>query len=193
MRYAGMVLVAALLVGGCAALKQAKTDYDVGKSAPIADGELSPRAAADALIEPIKPFLPTPLQPLAGVAVTVLAAIGAWRRGRRIRLNQPASSNPITGSWGARIGLETLVQHVGTAAQGLYEVGPENSGLRRIWKVLVSAVLVILALPPVQTFALAHPGEVGGLMSALAVVAGLEKELSRVLPVKPPEPPTTSA
>lgn len=194
MRTTGMLLIVALLVGGCAALKQAKVDYDVGKTAPLAENEISPRAAADALVEPIKPFLPTPLQPLAGVAVTILAAIGAWRRGRRIRLAQVTTTSPITGPVGNAVGLETVVQHATTIIRGATEVGPEGSGLRRGWKVLLALIAGAAAastgIPAVREFIMSHPDAFGAFALIVSSLAGVEKEVSKVLPVKPSEPTT---
>ena len=182
-----MVLGVALVCTGCAVFKQAKADYDTGKTTALAAGELSPRSAAEGLVEPIKPFLPTPLQPLAGFAVTALAIFGTWKRGKRIRLEQPVSTNPIVGSWGQKLGLESVVQNVVTATRGAFEVGPEGSGVRRAWKVGVSVILALVAgvlvIPGAQTVVLSHPEITGTLTLLTSLIAGLEKEFSKVLPV----------
>lgn len=181
-----VIVVGLAFLIGCAAFKQAKADYDVGKSTPVEEREVTPLQSAHSLIDPLTPFLPVPFQPIAGVLIGGLTLFGTWQRGRRIRKTLPVSANPITGSWGQKIGLETIVQQVAATAQGLFEVGPENSGLRRAWKVVMAVILTILALPPLQTFLLAHPAQLGTFTAVLAGIAGLEKELSRVLPIQTP-------
>ena len=171
---------------GCAAFQQAKADYDVGKVTPMAEGEVSPSQAAHSLIDPIKDFLPTPVQPVAGVAVILLTVLGTWNRGRRIRKQLVSTPNPITGFWGQKVGLEAVVQQIASVAHGLFEVGPENSGLRRAWKIAISGLLAVAVLPPVQTFATTHPALLTEFLAALAAIGGLEKELSKVLPTAPP-------
>ena len=186
----GSLLLCGLI--GCAAVQQGKADYDLGKDTPLAQDELSPRDAAQRIVEPLTPFLPAPLQPLAGIAVTLLAGIGTWQRGRKLRKGQVLSSNPVTGHWGAKLGLESVIQHGASLLQGLYEVGPEGSGIRRGWKTLVSTSLALLSaaliLPQARAFIMGHPDIVGLVTLLSSGFAGVEKELSKVLPVvKPPE------
>ncbi len=183
MRQWKLLVGCVVLLMGCAALKQIKADYALGKETPLAEGEVSPREVATGLVDPVQPFLP---KPVPAVLLTALTLWGTWRRGRGLRTKDPTSVNPITGALGQRVGLEAIVQTVSSISRGV-EFGPEGSGIRRFSKILILGVLVIAALPPVQAFALAHPVEIGTLLGSLAALGGLEKELSKVLPVKPPE------
>ncbi len=185
MRHLWITGVCLTLLVGCAALKLVKSDYDTGKATPLAEGELSPVDAANGIVAPVIPFLPEPLKPVAGIAVVVLTAIGTWRRGRKIRQGQPTSANPITGNFGAKVGLEAIVQNIANISQGAFEVGPEGSGLRRAWKVLLTGAVAAVSIPAVQEAIAQHPTQMGTALAVVAGLAALEKELSKVLPVKP--------
>lgn len=177
-----------LTVAGCAWIQQAGKDVSVGKTAPLAEGEVSVGEAAHTLIDPIVPYLPEPVKPVAGVLVSLLALVGAWRRGRKIRLQQPASANPITGNWGKNIGVEKIVQVVTTAIRGATEVGPEGSGWRRAWKTILAggtaAIGLAATFPGFRELVTSNPTEFGTFVSLAALLGALEKEVSKVLPVK---------
>lgn len=171
---------------GCAAVQQAKEDYQVGVSAPVAEGEKTPEQAANELVAVIEQV------PYAGVAAPflypVLVGFARYQRGRRIRLQQPASVNPIWGNWGQKVGLEGITQLFANVSTAALEVGPDGSGFKRGWKMaaIVSLTLGagVLAIPAVKEFVIANPQIAAGFTLITGVLAGLEKELSKVLPVR---------
>jgi len=184
MRYLAGLAVTVMFLGGCSLLK----DYQTGRDTPLEAGELSPAAAAQPIAGTVGTFYPPATAPI----LALLTAFGTWRRGRRIRKELPVSANPITGTWGNQLGLESVVQNVSSMVTGLFEVGPAGSGLRRGWKVVLATGIASLALPLafqvpwVANLVATHSGALVGILGVLtALVAGAEKELSKVLPVKP--------
>ena len=116
-----------------------------------------------------------------------LALLGTFRRGRRIRKGLPTSVNPITGTLGAKIGVEAGIQGLSTLATGIFDVGAPGSGLKRGWKVLVAAAIpgLLLMVPAVKDLIAQNAEVLAGYMGIVtALVLGIEKELKRVLPVK---------
>lgn len=180
----GWMIATALTVGlgvvGCKVVD----DYQAGKNTPLAADEQSPSEQAHGLLDPLVPYLPDPVKPVAGPLVAVVAAVLTWRRGRRINAGKPVSTQgPILGAWGARV--QPLVEALSHVFGGV-EVGPEGSGIRRAAKVVVASAAVSLLVPQIGSFVAAHPAELGGFIGALAVALGLEKEVSKVLPTQPP-------
>ena len=195
-----LLLLVTMGLAGCALFGQARDDYERGKPAntPLAETELAPKDQSHNLLEPIVPFLPDPLKPAAGVVAGILTVFLTWQRGRRIRKNQPPSTNNYLGVIGnlgiGGMKLEGLLQFVTTAIRGVYEVGPDGSGVKRGWKVIVSLILALLTgsitIPAVREFVLHQPQIVGIVTLLSGLFAGIEKELSKALPVKPTTPST---
>lgn len=180
-----LCLAGALLFGaGCSVYK----DYQTGMDTPLAAGEISPKEAAKPIADAAGG-----LHPLAGpIVLAALTVFGSWKRGKRINAGIPSSSNPITNYWGIPGVLEKPIQNLSTVVRGLFEVGPEGSGLRRGWKVMVAGGLaalllpILLELPGVDRLIASHSELIGLILTAgTALIAGLEKKLSTVLPLKP--------
>ena len=165
-----------VMVGGCAVLKQAKSDYSVGESTPVAVGETSPSDVATSIVQPVVPFIPVPLQPLAGIATLAVTAFLTWKRGRTIRLGKTPTLAPET-NW-----IAGTLTAVGDVFKGIYEVGPDGSALKRTWKTAISTVIglvgVAVTVPAAKAFILGHPDIVGLLTVVSSTLAGIEKELS---------------
>ena len=182
-----VVLVGCLLLVGCATVEQARSDASLGLTTPVAEGEVSPQQQASE-VSGILQAIPV-VGPYAGLLGPLLVGFFGWQRGRRLRKNLPVSANPITGFLGNKVGLEAVVQQVTNLVEGLYEVGPENSGLKRAWKTGLNTLLAVgtgaLLVPDVQNFVLNNPNIVVGLTSLAALFGGLEKEASKVLPLPP--------
>ena len=172
------------LVVGCAALRQGKSDYDLGKNAPYEEGETSPSERAERLVGGFRdlPYV----GPVVPYAIIGLTGLFTWRRGRRLRKNLPTSKNPITGNFTT----EWFVQRLAEVSKGIFEVGPEGSSLKRGWKVALATGLagLIVQLPALQPMT----GDLD-LITAIVMalvsggIAALEKGLSIVLPTVKPE------
>lgn len=180
-----VIALSVLILGGCAAAKQAGEDLKTGLTAPLEQGETAPKDSARSLTD-IMSAIPY-VNVAAPVALPVLTWFFAWKRGRRIRKGLPTSANPITGKFGQQAGLEALVQHVSDVVAGITEVGKDGSGLKRAWKVgvitLGGLLGTALALPSVQEFLVAHPDIIASITLISSTLAGFEKKLSQVLPV----------
>lgn len=202
-----LLILCAGIMAGCATTKQGVEDYKMGATTPLqpvidpATGqpvldmagnpvmEQSPRQSVQPIIDVVSGIpVVGGYAPLIG---GLLAGIATWRRGRRIRKSQSISMNPITGHWGSSIGLEGLVQNLSNIITGIFEVGKEGSGLKRGWKVGLSTALSIgagaLTIPAVQDFVVSNPNIAATIVGLSALFGGLEKEVSKVLPV-PPKP-----
>lgn len=183
---------------GCAAVKQGIDDYKTGKSTPLVNGEVAPSDQAHAIIDPLS-GLPV-VGGFAPTAALVLTGLFTFLRGRRIRQANGAVSTPATGFLGSNTGIETVVQTVSNIVAGAFEVGPDNSPWKRAWKVLLSTAIgggtLALTVPAVKDFVVLHPGIALGISGASAIFAGLEKQLSIILPVAPataaPAAPTST-
>lgn len=184
MRKLIIVTLLACTVLGCAAIQQARQDAEVGYTAPLAANEISPQQKAQTWGSIIAGI------PYAGVAapfaVPVLGWIFAWRRGAKIRKQQPASANPITGQLGNALGAETIIQHIADVRAGVIDVGAPESSTRRTWKGIVIGALGIAASSGLQHIAGQAPSDVQPAIWALvsAVILGAEKWLQKVLPVQ---------
>lgn len=185
MRKTLILICAVALFSGCAMLKQAKDDYQVGKDTPIAEGETSPKDQAESIGKIIS-VIPGG-SPIAPYAVTALTGLFAFLRGRRIRKGMPVSTNPATGFLGSASGMEVIVQALSNVMTGVFEVGADNSPIKRAWKVSLASLLglgtVAVTIPSVQTFLLNHPQVVIGVSGISGLLGGLEKALSSVKPV----------
>lgn len=182
----GLLLVAALLIGGCASLKTAHEDFKTGATVPYEQGEVTPqeRSAQVTSVVSVIPGADILVGPL-GIGLTTLFT---WMRGRRIRKRRPESLSPITGYLGSKVGLEAIVQNLSNIVSGLSELGPDGSPLKRAWKVGLSVILGLagaaVAVPGFQEILISNPQVVAFVAGGAALFGGLEKAVSRVLPVK---------
>lgn len=162
-----IIVLLAVGLAGCAALNQAREDYQAGSQGPLTAGETG-------LIGLVQSVFPPASVP-AGVLLTTLFR---WRAGRRIRKGLPASSNPITGFIGQKVGLEQAVQLVADLRTGLFDsVGAKDTAVNRGWKLAVLGGLAWYA---------AHVSG-SNVVGLLSLVAGgmAEKATQKVLPVAP--------
>ena len=193
-RYMGVAVVALLILGGCAATKQAVEDTKAGLAAPVAPGERSPMAQGRKETEPLGSL------PYGTILVSVVGSLlGLWhanRKGREGRLGKvPVSTNPITGWLGSKVGIEGLIQGAANVAHFIFERGPDGSWLKRGWKGAVSVALpaLLLFIPGVRDWLLAHATDVQDMVTRLIAYLGTgtvtvlasEKGLSAVKPVAP--------
>ena len=179
------VVLALFVFTGCAAIKQGISDYNTGKGTPLAEGELSPEAQAKAITLPL-----SGLPVVGGFAPTIaigLTGLFTYLRGRRIRKSNGVSTVPATGFLGSTVGAEAVIQGVSNIIAGAFEVGPDNSPLKRAWKVFlstaISGVSIALTVPSVKDFIIANPGIALGVSGMAAFMAGLEKQVSIIKPV----------
>lgn len=186
--------VLVLAFAGCAALRQAAEDKRLSDATPLAAGEISPhdRAAKSA-----GPLASLPYG--AGTFAVPLATFGlawffGWRRGRKIRLNGlPASDKPVSGALGNATGIEGLIQHLADVAAGIFTFGKPGNALKRTWKgtLITAAGLALYPFVGQAIGTLQDHETAKNLWFAaplVGVLLGVEKWLSRVLPVKKSEP-----
>jgi len=193
-RYMGVAVAALLILGGCAAAKQAVEDTKAGLAAPVAPGERSPMAQGRKEAEPLGSL------PYGTILVSVVGSLlGFWhanRKGREARLGHvPVSTNPITGWLGSKIGVEGLIQGAANVAHFIFERGPDGTLFKRGWKGLVSFAIpaLLLLVPGVRDWLLAHATDVQDIVTRLIAYLGTgtvtmlaaEKGLSAVKPVAP--------
>lgn len=182
-----MVVCCVFLFVGCANIKQAAEDYKVGRSTELVNGEVAPKEQAKQISNAVG-VLPIPYaDKVATVLGGLLTFFFTWQRGRRIRAGQPPSTNPATGFLGNAMGLEVLVQNVSTAVVGAFEVGKDQSPLKRAWKVGLSTALAItgfaVTMPTFQAFVLSNPDVVAGIVGLSSFFGALEKQVSAIKPV----------
>jgi hypothetical protein len=192
MLFAGALIMLAV---GCASAKQAVQDYNTGKELVESGQVADPRVEAKEIVSQWTPFLPEPLKPIAAVFVSVLGAIGLRNRGKENRLNIPAGTMPILGSFGKKTRLEDALQLFAEVTQGATElVGSDGSITRRTWKMaLLSAIPVfLLQVPAIGEWAAANSANLLLLISGgTAVLGGLDKALQKTVTAQlPPAPPT---
>ena len=193
-RCVGVAVAVLLILGGCAAAKQAVEDTKAGLAAPVAPGELSPMAQGRKEAEPLGSL------PYGTILVSVVGSLlGLWhanRKGRESRLGKvPVSTNPVTGWLGSKVGIEGIVQGAANVAHFIFERGPDGSLLKRGWKGVVSVALpaLLLFIPGVRDWLLAHATDVQDMVTRLIAYLGMgtvtvlaaEKGLSAVKPVAP--------
>lgn len=188
-RNVGILVFSLVFLVGCASIKEAISDFRLGKETPLAADESSPADEAQSIAD-IAGALPV-VGPFAGTIATVLTGMFTWRRGRRLRKGMPTNSKPITGAFGGKIGLEGLVQTLSDLSKGVFEVGGDNSSLKRGWKVFLAAALGLgataAAVPSVGTLLAAHPEAAVAVTGLAGLFGGLEKALSKVEPVVTPK------
>jgi hypothetical protein len=182
-----IIIVCVFLFVGCAQLREATEDFKVGKSAELVNGEVSPKDSAKQISNAVG-VLPIPYaDKAAAVLGGLLTFFFTWQRGRRIRAGQPPSTNPATGFLGNAMGLEGLVQNLSSAVVGAFEVGKDQSSLKRAWKVGLSIALSVagfaVAVPDVQAFVLARPDVTAGIVALASFFGALEKKVSAIKPV----------
>ena len=193
-RHMGVAVAALLILGGCAAAKQAVEDTKAGLAAPVAPGELSPMEQGRKEAEPLGSL------PYGTILVSVVGSLlGLWhanRKGRESRLGKvPVSTNPVTGWLGSKVGIEGIVQGAANVTHFIFERGPDGSLLKRGWKGVVSVALpaLLLFIPGVRDWLLAHATDVQDMVTRLIAYLGTgtvtvlaaEKGLSAVKPVAP--------
>lgn len=185
MRKVIFVVMMVAVLSGCSLIQQAREDYTTGKVTPLSSGEVSPKDEANKVKDLIA-MLPfgEKAAPIAGGILTVWYTLV---RGRRLRKGLPYSPMPATGFLGKFSGLEAVVQETSNMIRGAFEVGADNSAWKRAWKVGLASVLGLASIASTnadfQTYLLAHP-DVGASIAGLAALfGGIEKQLSKVLPV----------
>ena len=193
-RHMGVAVAALLILGGCAAAKQAVEDTKAGLAAPVALGELSPMAQGRKEAEPLGSL------PYGTILVSVVGSLlGLWhanRKGQEARLGHvTVSTNPITGWLGSKVGLEGVVQGAANVAHFIFERGPDGTLFKRGWKGVVSFAIpaLLLLVPGVRDWLLAHTTDVQDIVTRLIAYLGTgtvavlaaEKGLSAVKPVAP--------
>ncbi len=185
-----------LFVAGCASIKQAKNDVEVGYTAPLADGEVTPLEQAQPIAATATGALVTALPIAAPFSIPIQGAIAsaaglffAWQRGRNIRKNQTPSTSPITGFLGHTTGLESAIQSVATVASGVTELFKENSSAQHAWQGILTGLAGVagaaVAVPQVGAIVSAHPeiyAWVGGIAGA---ANALQQALTQIKPIQP--------
>lgn len=185
----------ALLFAGCASIKQAKNDAQVGYTAPLAQGEVAPlveatpiaATATGALVAAIPIAAPFSI-PIQGAIASAVGLFFAWQRGRNIRKNQTPSTNPITGFLGNQTGLEAAIQSIATVASGVTEFFKEGSSAQHAWQGILTGLAGVagaaLAVPQVGAIVASHPeiyAWVGGIAGA---ANALQQALTQVKPIQ---------
>ena len=185
-----------LFFTGCAAFKQAKSDVEVGYTAPLAEGEITPleqaqpiaATATGALITAVPIAAPFSI-PIEGAIASVVGIFFAWQRGRSIRKNQAPSVNPITGFLGNKSGLESAIQSIATVVAGVTEFFKEGSSAQHAWQGILTGLAGVagtaLAIPQVGAIVSANP-EIYAWVGGIAGVANaLQQALTQIKPVQP--------
>lgn len=173
---------------GCAATKQAISDYQTGANTPLAVNEQSPAQEA-APITSVVSALPF-VGPFAGVIGTILIGFFTYRMGVAIRKNNnlvPAttvsSSNVATAILQAAANIFTGM--FTTASQ----VAPTTTGsvFQRVWKTALATVgagiTAALAVPSLATYLTGHPLADTILVFLSSGIMGIEKYLSSIQPI----------
>jgi hypothetical protein len=103
----------------------------------------------------------------------------------------------VTGALGKMTGIEGLVQEVSAIFKGAFEVGGDNSALKRAWKVGLATSVALVGFatvnPTLQQFLLTHPSIGLGVSAIAAFFGGIEKKLSTVQPVVTPTEQSSAA
>lgn len=186
------LIISAGILAGCSAVQQAKVDYDLGKETPVAADEKAPEEAAKEITDLVSAI--PGVGPLAPFFAPLLVGIARINRGRRIRKGLPHHPNPITGNLGKNLGVESVVQGLATFRTAMMELGPDDSGLKRAWKMGAASLLAIgtvaLTIPSFREYVVANP-VIAGIVALISAVFGwLDKDLKKVLPlVEEPTPP----
>lgn len=182
-----LILVLCGMLFGCAAAKQAVSDYQTGATTPLVNGEVSPSAQA-AVIGNTVASLPIPFAAPIGAAVTFIAGLWfTWQRGSSIRKNggapQATAATVSTTTNGVLQDVASIFSGMFTAASS---TAPTIIGTvwQRIWKTalatLAAGVATASTIPAVGTFLSGHPVYDGIFVAISSGVAGLEKALSNV-------------
>ena len=199
LKLSSILLVSALLFVGCATVKQAKDDAQLGYMTPLSAGEVSPQqegaqignavAGAITMAVPVAAPLAVPIE--AGVAA-IAGLFLAWQRGRGIRKQQEPSTKPITGFLGNKAGLEAVVQNVASVSQGVTELFKEGSTAQHAWQGLLTGLVGLagtaIMIPGVRQTLEFHPEFAAYVGGAAALFNGLQQALTQVKPVS--QPPT---
>lgn len=176
------LLLAIVMLAGCALIKQGVSDYQAGK-APVAEGEKSPQELASDIIGLIN-AVPV-VGNYSGALLPVLVGFFTWRRGRDKRLGRPSGLTPITGSLSTlgfgSFNLENIVKIATDTVHGAFEIGADGSAIKRSWKVFLSIALALtsgaLFIPGVKEFVLSNT-KVLAIVSVLAsFFGGAEKKI----------------
>lgn len=185
-------------VAGCAFFKQAGQDYQTGKTTPLAQGEVSPQQQSATLTNTISGI------PYVNIAAPFIA-IGApfifvWLRGRRLRQAQIAAAPGTTAVITHPTMVDDVLSFLSTIQNGLFEVGPDGSALKRGWKMTILSSLAVSAVPLIQTslipFVTAnHPAWMNGAILSLLIggLAAAEKAISKLIPAPSADSKATTA
>jgi hypothetical protein len=190
MKKVTVLLTVFVFLAGCAWLKQVNSDYQLGKSTPLAVNETSPADKAAAIKSSVE-AIPVPWAGSAATAIGFLATIlFTWQRGSQIRKTGAPSTtsttvNVVTGT----------VQNIADVLAGAFTmVGPNatttGTVLQRIWKVglaiVASGAVVASANTSFMAYLTAHPILSASFVAISSAVAGLEKAMSNVPTVTTP-------
>lgn len=190
----------AVLLVGCASIKQAASDYQTGKNTPLANSEIAPAQQAAPIAATVA-SLPVPFAAAAAPIVLFLATgFFTWQRGVQIRKN----NGQVQIAPAINVNMFTaIIQDVANIAAGAFST-PQNgstasSVLQRVWKValatIASAGTLAAASPAFMTFLTGHPVLDSVFVAVTSGIAGLEKGLSNVpvvasIPAAPSAPVT---
>lgn len=184
MKNAMLLIGLAVLLVGCASIKQAASDYQTGKNTALVSGEVSPADQAAPIASTVA-SLPVPFAAAAAPIVLFLATgFFTWQRGVQIRKNNgvPTVTPANTSFW------TVLVQDVANIAAGAFTTAQNSSTtssvIQRVWKValatVASAGTLAAASPSFMTFLTGHPVLDSIFVAVTSGIAGLEKGLSNV-------------
>jgi hypothetical protein len=182
-----LILIFASLVMGCAATKQAVSDYQLGNNTPLVNGEVSPQAQAQVIGNTVS-SLPVPFAGPIGVAVTFIAGLWfTWQRGASIRKNGGA---PAATASTSSLTTNGIIQDIASIASGMFTTASTTaptivgSVWQRVWKTALATIAAGVAtastIPSVGTFMTGHPVVDGIFVAVSSLVAGAEKALSNV-------------
>lgn len=174
------------LITGCSLL----SDYQLGKTTPLVNGEVSPQDKANNVSAPIS-ALPVPYAPAAAGVVGFLATIFfTWQRGQSIRKTGVPSVQATSGP-NLFVGVEQFLANVFSGAFTVVNNNPGITGtvFQRAWKGALVTLGVGLGAsltdPNAASFLSSHPLLDTGIVLANAGILALEKTLSLVPTVTP--------
>lgn len=182
-----LILILVGLLCGCAGLKQATSDYQVGATTPLANGEVSPQQQA-AVISGTVSSLPIPFAGPIAAAVGFLGTLFfTWQRGVSIR---KAGGAPKSTAATQSIATNGIIQDIANIFAGMFTTAsttaPTTTGtvFQRIWKTALATVAAGVAtattIPSLGTYLTGHPVEDAVFVGLTSLISGAEKLVSNV-------------